>query len=86
LGGGGGGGGAPGGGGGGDTGLGSNSAPQQQNFEPEEFTQDTSISTPDGAFSEEFTFQNEGGSSADELLTDFINDNVRSGRLTRGRT
>lgn len=62
----------------------------QQSFQQEEFSQDTDITViGDGsssALSESFTFQNEGGSSADEVLTEFINDAIKSGRLTMGRT
>lgn len=66
------------------------STPPQQSFQPDEFSQDTSINVIDSggqqSLSENFTFQNEGGSSADEVLTDFINDAIKSGRLTIGRT
>ncbi len=62
----------------------------QQSYQQDEFTQDTSInvSGPVGqqSFSENFTFQNEGGSSADELLTVFINEAIKSGRLNLGNT
>ncbi len=65
-------------------------SPAQQSFQPDEFSQDTSINVigenSSTTLSENFTFQNEGGSSADEVLTDFINDAIKSGRLTMGRT
>ena len=82
------------GGGGGSSGggagaIGVDTAQAQQSFQPEEFTQETSVTAIGGGSSstttEDFTFQNEGGSSADEILTEFINDSVKSGRLTVGR-